>query len=64
MWAAAYDPLMGSRRSSTNELTCRSYCLAAIGINCHSPDAPAREVTLGLSADSITGRYFSSNGSW
>ena len=31
-------------------------------INCHRPVAPTRETALGLSADSITGRYFSSSG--
>lgn len=33
-------------------------------MNCHNPAAPTREVAPGLRADSMTGRYFSSRGSW
>ena len=32
-------------------------------MNCHNPVAPIRETATGLRADSITGKYLSSNGS-
>src|SRR5690606_37971539 len=61
-WHAASVAFKGSLLSSTYELTSRLYCFPVGYINCHKPVAPTLDFALGLSADSITARYFISIG--
>ena len=60
--ATACADFTGSNRSSTKESILRPYSFAVEYMNCHIPLAPALDTAVGLRADSIMARAFSSSG--
>src|SRR3989338_2705272 len=59
---AASVAFTGSMRSSIYEFSDKPYCFPVAYMNCHKPNAPARDFTCGRKPLSITERYFNSKG--